>query len=443
MTFYYGLNADSNLGDLAGSVSERNACLDNLGIDRRDFSVLVGTSAAGVTQNDYQNCAGLVNFLQAQLIAINGVSATLTDNLVGKINSTGSSGIAWISGNTVNNNSAYIDLSFGIYSASTASYFSPISGSTFASGGEYRAGSVGFPSGVTVSGLDYKGNTLSWGNYYVKYRSYFELKDSANTTRYIPLYLAPPTALPSNVVWLDSEFSQFTLANAVNISEWKDVNNRVFATQSSSTRRPSYTLQDAGDKPGVKFNGSTDFLSLGDLSLLLLNGATLITVFSLTNSDVSGDPGIYSILDNHPTRSSTWNNNWGLFSESLLARFTAAVAPRNGTHIVSVRASQSYGLEYRLNQNREAFVDASSFVYRSEGTFTIAGPVTFGGTLHCLALYNSVLDDKTLKAQEEYFRWRYGFVWDPDGTPLSYSQLLHSENLDLVEMENGDPLEVG
>ena len=57
MTQQYGFRAASNLSE----VEDKNDCIDNLGIDRRDLALLAGTSAAGVTEADYQAIIGLTS----------------------------------------------------------------------------------------------------------------------------------------------------------------------------------------------------------------------------------------------------------------------------------------------------------------------------------------------------------------------------------------------
>jgi hypothetical protein len=46
MTQQFGFRASRSLAE----VENRDACWDNLGIDRRDLALLVGSSAAGVTE---------------------------------------------------------------------------------------------------------------------------------------------------------------------------------------------------------------------------------------------------------------------------------------------------------------------------------------------------------------------------------------------------------
>jgi hypothetical protein len=44
---------------------------------------------------------------------------------------------------------------------------------------------------------------------------------------------------------------------------------------------------------------------------------------------------------------------------------------------------------------------------------------------------------------EEYFRWRYGFIFDPDGASLSYTQVLHTERNAIWLLEDDSEVEAG
>lgn len=431
MTKRYGFRATLNLAEAV----DINACWDNLGIDRRDLSVLVGTSAAGVQAADYRNCKGLTAPLETQITTLAALPGPLITTLGTKIRRTGDTSITSLSAGIVNNDRAYGSAAFGIFSASTSSFFSPLSGSDYTNGGQYRLGTAFFPSGASASTLNYAGSTLPWDGYYVRHRSYFQITDGSSTVRYLPLYVAPPSAIASNVLWLDSEYSQFTTSSDT-VSTWVDVLGRAGATQSIAANRPQYLATELGSKPGIVFNGTSSSLSLGTLGSALPNAATLIVVFSLSNAATTGDTS-YSILS---SGTGSWTGSWGLFSNSLLPNFP----PRphvNGTHIVSIRASSTYGLEFRRNGVREAW---SSITYNSGGTYTLGGPTFLAGTIHALALYSDVLDDQMLGAQEEYFRWRYGFTApDPDAPVFSFTQVMHDEQLNILRLEDNSFLEIG
>jgi hypothetical protein len=136
MTQQFGFRAARNLAE----VEDRDDCWDNLGIDRRDLALLVGTSAAGVTEGDYFNCKDLSTFLEPQISGLTVGAASGLVAMLGKISKNGDSGIGTLSGATVNNDRAYYNAAFDILSASTDSFFSPTTASGYNAGAQYLIG---------------------------------------------------------------------------------------------------------------------------------------------------------------------------------------------------------------------------------------------------------------------------------------------------------------
>ena len=444
MTQQFGFRATRSLAE----VEDKNACWDNLGINRSDLPLLVGTSAAGVTEGDYFNCKNLNSSLEAQVTTLSAGAASGFVAMAGKISKNGDSGISALSGTIINNDRAYYNGNYNIISASTNSFFSPITASGYSSGAQYLIGSTYLPN-LTISGLTFAGETREWSNYFIKYRSYLRLTDSGSTSRFSPLYLAPPTAVPSNVLWLDGEFSSFTIEDG-GIKRWDDVIQRGSASQTTSANRPTLVTSELASKPAVFFDGSNDFLSLGSIGGSIPTGATLIVLFSLSGTNgVTGDSD-YCILSSLNNVSSAWRNGqWGLFTASLIGGFpSAATMPANGTILATVRASSAHGLEFRINGSRQSFIAPGSYTYSSDGNFVIgvsdattAGHA-FRGYIHSLALFDEVLSDAELNSQEEYFRWRYDFVWDPDALALTSTKIIQGEQFEILEFENGAFFEV-
>lgn len=442
MTKQFGFRASRSLAE----IENRNSCWDNLGVDRRDLALLVGTSAAGVTENDYFNCKNLSSFLEPQISGLSSGAGSGLTAMLGKISKNGDTGIGTLSGNTVNNDRAYYDSVFSIVSASTNSYFSPATSGGYVTGAQYLIGPAYIPN-LTISGFDFTGQTAAWSNYFVKFRNYLRFIDSGSTVRYSPLYLAPPTSITSNVLWLDSEYSSIVLDGAT-VARWDDVMDRGNATQAEAAYRPTVISSDVGDKPGIYFDGNDDFLSIGTIGGSLPDGATLIVTFSISNS-LSGGDAVYSIVSSLANISSAWKGGaWGLFTSSLIGGFPSEM-PANGTLVATVRASTAYGLELRLNGQQLSFVSPPSYSYSSAGNFVIgvsdsvSRSQAFRGSVHSIALFNGVLSDVQANSMEEYFRWRYGFIFDPDSAALSYTQVLHTEQTDIWLLEDGSEVEAG
>jgi hypothetical protein len=442
MTQQFGFRASRSLAE----VEDRDDCWDNLGIDRRDLALLVGTSAAGVTEGDYFNCKDLTTFLEPQISGLTvGASSGLTA-MLGKISKNGDSGITFLSGATVNNDRAYYNANFDIISASTNSYFSPTASGGYSNGAQYLIGPVSIPS-LTISGINFRGETKNWSSYFVKSRQYFQFTDNAATQRYAPLYLAPPSALSSSVLWLDSEYSAITLDGG-GVSRWEDVLGRGSAAQTESGFMPTVLASELNGKDGIYFDGSNDFLNIGTIGGSIPSGATLVAVFSISNSLSAGDTN-YSIVSSLANVSSAWRGgSWGLFTNALIGGFPANM-PVNGTFVATVRASSAYGLEMRVNGERLSFITPPSYSYSSAGNFVMgvsdstSRSQAFRGSIHALALFSEVLSDTQVNSMEEYFRWRYGFVFDPDAAALSYTQTLHTERNAIWLLEDGSEVEAG
>lgn len=444
MTLQVGFRASRNLAE----VFQRDECWDNLGIDRRDLALLVGTSAAGVTQDDYANCANLATFLEPQISGVSALASSGFTAMTGKIGKNGDSGIGTISGNVLNNDRAYTNAAFDIVSASTNSYFSPIASGGYEGGAQYLLGSVSIPS-LTISGFNFRGPTLNWSNYFVKYQNYLQFIDSGSTVRYSPLYLAPPSALTSNVLWFDSEFSSFTLSGS-GVVRWDDVLLRGYASQADALYRPVLIANDIANKNGVYFDGSNDFLNIGSIGGSIPTEATIIITVSLSNVSSGGDT-VYSLLSSLANTSSAWrsgsgNGNWGLLTGSIISGFPTNM-PVNGTLVMSVRASTAYGLEVRINGARRDFRTPGTYTYNSSGNYVLgvsdstSRSNALRGSIHSVAFFNKVLTDAELNSQELYMSWRHGFIYELDAAAFSFTKVIHDERTAEFRLEDDSIVE--
>jgi hypothetical protein len=438
MAQQYGFRASRSLAE----VEDRNACLDNLGIDRRDLALLVGTSDSGVTDNDYQAIIGLTSDLEAQIVVIDSGATVAYNSLDGVASKFGDTFIGTISGDIINNDRPYYDAGNTIYGPSTQSFFSPVSGTTFSGGAEYKLGPVS-PTTLTVSGLDYVGDARDWNAYFVQYKNYLNVQEEPSwTTKKVPLYLPPPSEFDSNVAWLDSEFSSFVENGGVEV--WRDVLGRSSATQAIAIDRPVLTANRLNGKPGVVFDGSNDFLDMGNLSNFFPDAATLVIVATIgePNARGDGDYNLFGTLNNtgNRWRDSSGNGDFGLFTNSVLTGFPGNM-PANGTYVFTVKASNSFGIEIRANQTKIGSFD--SITYDAGSNYIIGANVNgssglFNGTIYAIALFNEVLSDKETKTVEEYFGWRYDFSFDPDR-----SQDVELENETSLTDENGVTIVLG
>ena len=432
MTQQYGFRAASNLSE----VEDRNDCIDNLGIDRRDLALLVGTSAAGVTEADYQAIVGLRSNLEQQIVTLTGFSSSQAAAMAGKATITGDTFTGSIFVDSVNNDRPYTPLNGTIIGPSTASFFSPTASGLFSTGGEYKLGPVTAGT-VTGSGLNYTGSVAAWSQYFTRYKNFVTIQEQPSwTARRIPLFLPPPVALSGCTIWLDAEFSEFDLGPSNEVVKWKGVDRGPVAEKGITG--PMLVANVLNGKPAIRFDGFNNKLVLGNLGYLAPTGATVVVVVRVEN-------GFHNIFGTLNSTNNRWNNGTGV---GALGMFTTAVqsgfptqAQFDGTFIFSVRISQSFGLEFRTNGSRTDY-KATGFTYTGGDTWIIgqsaASTGRLTGDIHSFAVFNRVLSDKEIRTTEEYLAWRYDAVYDPDRT-----QPLQLENFATIDLEDGTPIVLG
>ena len=127
MSQQYGLRASNNLSEALNN----NACLDNLGINRNDLPLLEGTSASGVTEADYQAIIGLSSFLNDQIASVSSLSISGLTAMSTKASMLGDNFQGTVIAGIVNNDRPFTDAGNNIYGPSSASFFSPASGTNF------------------------------------------------------------------------------------------------------------------------------------------------------------------------------------------------------------------------------------------------------------------------------------------------------------------------
>jgi hypothetical protein len=444
MTQQFGFRASNSLLE----VENRNLCWDNLGINRSDLALLVGTGANDVTSADYAAIQGLISPLEGQIVAtVSGSSATLSV-LQGKISKNGDTEIGSLLAQIVNNDRPYTDAGNNIYAPSIESFFSPKNASGFQSGAEYKLGPITTVT-TTASGLSYIGDVALWSDYYVRYKKYLAIQEQPSwVQRRSPLYLAPPLQFAGNVLWLDSEFSSFSQEGG-GISQWKDVLGRGTAVQGSLSSQPILQANALGGKPGIVFDGVNDWLSFGNIGGLFPEAATFIVVFTLGEPGSRGDSD-YNMLGTLNNVGNRWRTGagtgaFGLFTSTLQSGFPEQM-PANGTYVMTVQASQSFGLSIRINNLQNGIKSnqfAPSISYDPGSLYVVGANANatagfFGGTIYSMAFFNRLLLEKELRSIEEYFAWRYDFVFDPDR-----SQPLELEDGNSLDTEGDVPFVFG
>lgn len=440
----YGLRASSNLSD----VESRDSAWDNLGFNRSDLAILVNTANAGVSNQDYVNCSGLTYYLEDQIVATATRANSIASQMGLRVSASGDGGIGPIYADTVNSDRAYADASNFIYSTSQNSYLSTTnSAGNYGQGGQYLIGPVRSTT-TTVSGLNYLGGTKDFSSRFVPYKQYLQVQEApAWNTRFVPTYLAPPDSYVSNVFWLDSEYSAFTLDGSNNVSAWEDVLSRGSAVQTNSSLRPSFVNGILNNKPGVRFDGSNDLLTVADGVISTTDKATVVVVARVLDND-------YNILGNVPNSSIRWRSSTdgdgklGLFVKTAGTSTTPLEnvptdLPVNGTLLFSFRINKTQGLEFSVNKQRAPIFSGTSFDFVNSGVFYLGGAPsggTLNGDVYAVAIFDELLSDADLSSVEEYFAWRFNFVYDPARFQPVEAEL---ESLGDFLTEDGIPFEIG
>ena len=414
MAQQYGLGTANNLSDVEDNVQ----ALRQLGFEPSDLYILVNTGASGVAGADYANISGLKFHLEAQITNALSRATSLINTQALYVTNSGDTGVGSLYADTINSDRGYADLGNAIYATSSGSYFSTTNPSgNYNQGGQYKLGPVRATT-FTSAGAGFDNTTATdWSPQYVKYKQYVVLKtDDGTTSQYVPTYLAPPTVMQGNALWFDSEFSDFTVDGSNKISEWKDVNDRGTLVQATSAAQPTYTTNRLNGKPGVVFAGSQS-MTMPELHPLVPQAATVITVFRTADTS-------YNILGTVNSSSNRWrdtggNGNLGLFTRAIEADFPLSM-PAVGNYYSSIRISQTYGLEFRLNNVQLDYEPGSGFTYDATGTFVVGQSAStagsFTGDLYAICIFDRILTDQELATIEEYFAWRYDFVYDPSRT---------------------------
>jgi len=432
MTQQYGFRTTSNLSE----VLDNDECLDNLGIDRRDLALLVGTSDAGVTERDYQAIIGLSSNLEQQIVVLSSGATVQLSGISSRASRFGDTFTGTIFAETINNDRPYTTQAGTIIGPSTVSYFSPTTSGLFSTGGEYKLGPVTAET-IQSSGVNYTGPLNQWSSQFVRYKNFATVQEQPSwTTRRIPLFLPPPTAISGCVLWLDAEFSEIDRDGSNGVIQWKGVGGGPVAVQATAASRPVYTTNVMAGRPAIRFDGSNDSLSLGNLGYLVPSGATVVMKVRVLDSNYN----IFSTLNNAACRwnDGTRNIDLGVFTTTVQTNMALGLAENNGTYTLAVRASTSYGLEIRENSVRLDY-RSTGFTYTGGDTYILGtapgGTGAMNGDIHSFALFNRVLTDKELRTVEEYFAWRYDGVYDPDG-----NQKLQLEDFATIDLEDGTPI---
>jgi hypothetical protein len=217
-----------------------------------------------------------------------------------------------------------------------------------------------------------------------------------------------PSSIAGLGVWLDA--TQIASTDGTALSSWSDASGGGHhATQGTGAAQPTYQTNELNGKPVVRFDGTDDFMGLGDLSLVFPTAATLLVVYGIT-----GTEDRYSVFEN-TSNNGYWSYSGGVgyfcaFRTARIDGYPAAM-PETGTNLVSVVSSASTYQVYLDGTGQGA--QAAGYSAGGGGNVYEIGRGTgtseyLAGDIAELLIYNSALSNGDRTTVEAYLTAKWG-----------------------------------
>lgn len=225
--------------------------------------------------------------------------------------------------------------------------------------------------------------------------------------------ITSPTQVAGLTVWLNAG-AITGIANGAAVPTWADASggNRN-ATQATGTLQPLYIASGLNGKPVVRFNGSSQFMTLGDLSAAFPSAASFFAVVTYNGTQ---NQCIYSTsVFNSGTNvgDDFWyyaGNSGSYLSIFRNSRPQITSAPATGSNLFSVISSSSSWDEF-VNQVDKGAV-ASTY---TPGTSHLLGHSNnaanncyLNGDISEVLIYNTALSSSDRLNVEGYLKAKYG-----------------------------------
>jgi hypothetical protein len=212
-----------------------------------------------------------------------------------------------------------------------------------------------------------------------------------------------PSSIAGLAVWLDA--TQIASTDGTALSSWSDASGGGHhATQASGTLQPTYQTNELNGKPVVRFDGTDDFMTLGNLSATFPAAATLFVVFTPVTESA------YSVYEHDSTngfwRFSDGNGYWRTFRSARVDGYI--VMPASGNHMVSLVSSAATWQAYLDGVGGGAQAAAyqagtSHEIGRSQGNAEY-----LAGDIAEVLVYDSALSDGNRVAVQTYLQAKWG-----------------------------------
>lgn len=253
---------------------------------------------------------------------------------------------------------------------------------------------------------------------------------STATITQTPLPTATFTATPSNwpgafpglALWLDAK--QITgLASGGTLTTWVDVSGAGHhATQATLASRPTYQAAAVNGQPGVRFDGSNDYLNLAGT---VISGSQARTVLVVARPTSGGNRGFVDLGNGSTTgrgfmlspeygvRVNGGNSLWN--PAATLGTSALFIVQLNGT-TTNTLSGWLDGAALNVTSQTSTTVTTTGSGIVGGWAATPVGSTSYSGDIAEIVVYNRALSVAERQSLEQYLTGKYGLVWH-GGTP--------------------------
>ena len=211
-------------------------------------------------------------------------------------------------------------------------------------------------------------------------------------------------ALSGLVYWLDASQSS-TVSIGTGVSEWRDAaGGSIKATQATGNNQPAYQTAQKNGRNAVYFDGTNDYMTIGDLSANFPSAAAAIFAFQ---PDTDTDYTLFQTANN----SSFWayptaRTYIGVFKTTRLNNVASPLMPTASAAVLAITSSSS---AYRVYINgaiaHNVAADFSAGTVHNIGVNGLG--TTYKGWLYEAIFSSSELSASTLTAATSYLRTKW------------------------------------
>jgi hypothetical protein len=224
-----------------------------------------------------------------------------------------------------------------------------------------------------------------------------------------------------NQIWLDA--GTLSQSNGSSVNRWPDISgNDNSAAQSTSSRRPTYSINSINEKPAINFNGSSQFLQTSSISALNVKDISWFIVGRTNTLDKTQNLIRSSYSSGAGTNSSTL---WGTLYWTGSGNFHTHASTESGSQIgIQYSPSTSYSIHSTVwsgsTGNLEGFLDGNIIGTRTGinanptgHQFTRIGAVTtsiynsLDGSIAEIIVFNRALNITQRRIVENYLSSKY------------------------------------